>query len=147
MRVAGFGFRAGATLAALRAVLDAVEAQGGKAEALASLPAKAAAQPLRALAAERGLRVYAVTVQGVVTPTQSARVKALYGTGSVAEAAALCAAAQCAAAEYAVAQCAVALCAAGTGAAGGGARITVARIADADGMATCAMAEQVGEAE
>lgn len=142
MRVAGFGFRAGATLAALRAVLDAVEAQGGKAEALASLPAKAAAQPLRALAAERGLRVYAVAVQGVVTPTQSARVQALYGTGSVAEAAALCAAAQ-----YAVAQCAVALCAAGTGAAGGGARITVARIADADGMATCAMAEQVGEAE
>jgi cobalt-precorrin 5A hydrolase len=127
MRVAGFGFRTGATLEALRAVLDAVEAQGGKAEALASLPAKAAAPPLRALAAERGLRVYAVTVQGVVTPTQSARVQALYGTGSVAEAAALCAA--------------------GVGEAGVGARVTVPRIADADGMATCAMAEQVGEAE
>jgi len=122
MRVAGFGFRTGATVEALRAVLDAVEAQGGKAEALASLPAKAAAPSLRALAAERGLTVLAVTVQGVVTPTQSARVQALYGTGSVAEAAALCAV-------------------------GEGARITVARIADAAGLATCAMAEQVGEAE
>ena len=126
MRVAGLGFRAGATVESLRAVLEAVEARGGVADALATLPGRAGDPSLRALAVARGLAIHAVAVDGVVTPTQSARIMALHGTGSVAEAAAL----------------------AGAGA---GARLTVERINAADGMATCAMAENnagnEGEAE
>lgn len=116
MRAAGFGFRKGAPLTSLEAVLAAVEAQGGRAAALASLPEKAADAALRALAAARGLPLLPVRVAGIATPSHSPRVAALHGTGSVAEAAALAAA-------------------------GPGARITVARITAPDGMATCAMAE------
>ena len=116
MRVAGIGFRKGAPLDSLREVLHAVEAQGGRAEALASLPEKAADARLQTLAAERGLPLIPVAVAGQTTPTQSPRVMALHATGSVAEAAALAAA-------------------------GAGAKITVARITAPDAMATCAMAE------
>ena len=116
MRVAGIGFRKEAPLDSLREVLRAAEARGGRAEALASLPAKAADARLRALAAERDLPLLAVDVAGQPTPTRSPRVHALHGTGSVAEAAALAAA-------------------------GTGARVIVARIIAPDGMATCAMAE------
>lgn len=116
MRVAGFGFRAGASLACLRGLLAAVEAKGGAAGALAAPPDKARDAALRALAAERGLPLQPVAVAGIETPTHSARIAALHGTGSVAEAAALAAA-------------------------GPGARITVARIVAPDAMATCAMAE------
>lgn len=116
MRVAGIGFRHGAPLESLRGVLKAAEALGGPAEALASLPEKAADARLQSLAAERGLPLYPVAVAGLTTPTQSPRVHALHATGSVAEAAALAAA-------------------------GPGAKITVARITASDGMATCAMAE------
>lgn len=116
MRVAGIGFRKGAPLDSLREVLHAVEAQGGRAEALASLPEKAADARLQTLAAERGLPLIPVAVAGQTTPTQSPRVLALHATGSVAEAAALAAA-------------------------GAGAKITVARITAPDAMATCAMAE------
>ncbi|MFN3847473.1 MAG: cobalamin biosynthesis protein [Paracoccaceae bacterium] len=119
MRIAGIGFRTGASLASLRDVLAQVEALGGTAEALATPQSKADDPPLRALAAERGLRVFAVRVAGIKTPTQSARVLALHGTGSVAEAAALAAA-------------------------GPGAKITVARVVASDAMATCAMAECEG---
>jgi hypothetical protein len=65
------------------------EAQGGVAEALATIAGKAGDDGLRALAAERGLAVLAVAVEGVETPTQSARIHAMHGTGSVAEAAAI----------------------------------------------------------
>lgn len=116
MRVAGFGFRAGASLACLRGVLEAVEARGGPAAALAAPPHKARDAALRALAAERGLPLRAMPVAGIETPTHSTRIAAEFGTGSVAEAAALAAA-------------------------GPGARITVARIVAPDAMATCAMAE------
>lgn len=122
MRVAGFGFRNGATLDSLRAVLAQVEAAGGPAEALASLPAKTCAPALQLLAQERKLPVLTVVVAGVVTPTQSARIVLLHGCGSVAEAAAL----------------------AGAGA---GAVLTVARAASGDGMATCAMAAGDGPAD
>jgi len=122
MRVAGLGFREAATLDSLRAFLAQIEAQSGRIEALATLPAKACAPALRALAAERGLPVHAVAVHGVVTPTQSARIMALHGTGSVAEAAAL-------------------VCA------GKGARLVMARFASEDGLATCAVAIGEGEAE
>lgn len=118
MRVAGIGFRATAPLASLRAVLAQVEAAGGRVDALATLPDKAA--QVQPLADERGVPVLAVAVAGVDTPTRSPRVSALHGTGSVAEAAALVAA-------------------------GPGARITVARIAAPDGMATCAIAETQGQ--
>ncbi|MFU8863702.1 MAG: cobalamin biosynthesis protein [Rhodobacterales bacterium] len=120
MRVAGLGFRSGTTVEALRAVLEAVEAQGGPVDALATLPAKGCALALRALAAERGLPVHAVAVHGVATPTQSARIMALHGTGSVAEAAALACA-------------------------GARARLVVERVASPDGMVTCAVAQGEGE--
>lgn len=116
MRVAGFGFRKGAPLTSLQVALAAVEALGGRAAALASLPEKTADPALRALAAARDLPLLPVPVAGVETPSHSPRVAALHRTGSVAEAAALAAA-------------------------GPGARITVARITAPDGMVTCAMAQ------
>ena len=87
MRVAGFGFRAGADVAALRAALAAV--RGTDLAALASVKADVA---LQALAAEMGLPLIAVSAEvlaGIVTITQSPRMLARFGTGSVAEAAAL----------------------------------------------------------
>lgn len=116
MRVAGIGFRKGAPLDSLREVLRATEAQGGPAEALASLPEKSVDTRLQTLAAERGLPLIPVAVAGQSTPTKSPRVLAMHAAGSVAEAAALVAA-------------------------GAGAQITVARITAPDAMATCAMAE------
>lgn len=119
MRVAGIGFRQGAPLSSLRWVLEAVEAKGGPAEALASLPEKALDAALCALAAERNLPLQAVAVRGIETPTRSARISDMHGTGSVAEAAALAAA-------------------------GPNAKITVTRITAPDALATCAMAETEG---
>ncbi|MES2698020.1 MAG: cobalamin biosynthesis protein [Pseudomonadota bacterium] len=115
MKVAGLGFRDGAPLVALRAALGLVEQAGGPASALATVTSKAGAAALNDLAIERGLVVLAVPVAGVPTPTRSSRVRALFGTGSVAEAAALAAA-------------------------GPGARLIVGRVTSPDGMATCAMA-------
>ncbi|WP_149141323.1 cobalamin biosynthesis protein [Gemmobacter caeruleus] len=117
MRVAGIGFRAAAPLASLAAALAEVEARGGRAEALATLAVKAGADALQALARARGLPVLALPdLAGINTPTLSPRVQARFGTGSLAEAAALAGA-------------------------GPGAHLTVARIATPDGMATAAMAE------
>jgi cobalt-precorrin 5A hydrolase len=121
-RVAGFGFRGGASTASLLAALRLVEAQGGPATALATLPARAVAPALLRLAEARGLPLRAVEVAGIATPTRSARVEALHGTGSVAEAAALAGA-------------------------GPGATLTVGRITAPDGMATCAMAAGKDECE
>ena len=115
MKVAGFGFRDGAPLVALRAALGLVEQAGGPATALATATSKAGAAALSALAIERGLVVLAVPVAGVVTPTRSPRVQAMFGTGSVAEAAAL-------------------------SGAGPDATLIVGRMISPDGMATCAMA-------
>lgn len=120
MKVAGIGFRAGATIAALRQVLDRAEAAGGRVAALATLPEKAGAPQMVALADERSLPVLGVSVKGVRTPTRSARIIGMHGTGSVAEAAALVAA-------------------------GMGATLVVARIVSADGMATAAIAAGSGE--
>lgn len=119
MIVAGFGFRSGATLSALQ---DALARAGGpqgvthlvtlaaKVEGLEPL-AKALDLPLVALPPER--------LRGVATLTRSDRVEALFGTGSVAEAAALVAA-------------------------GPGARLRGARAVSADGTATAAIAEGPG---
>lgn len=97
MRVAGLGFRNGATPAALAEAIAA--AGGGTLTRLATAEDKAGAAPLRALAAEMGLPVTAVpraALASTPTPTRSPRVVARYGTGSLAEAAALAAAGPCA---------------------------------------------------
>ncbi len=83
VRVAGVGFRAGAAPADLVAALDGA----GPVAALATVAEKAAA--LEGLAAGLGLPVLAVAVAGVETPSVSARVVGRFGTGSLAEAAAL----------------------------------------------------------
>lgn len=85
MRIAGIGCRLGTPLPAL---LAALEAAGG-ADALATIPERA--PELRPLADARGLPLHLVTVAGIATPTQSARILAAFGTGSVAEAAAIAA--------------------------------------------------------
>ena len=112
MRVAGMGFRGSAEAASLEDAL----ARAGHADALATARAKADAPAIRELARLTGLPLLAVDVAGIATPTQSPRVVALFGTGSLAEAAALAALAP-------------------------GARLTQPRITSQDGMATCAIAE------
>jgi cobalt-precorrin 5A hydrolase len=119
MIVAGFGFRSGATLAALEDAL----ARAGGAEGLthlATLAEKAGA--LAPLGRALGLPVVAVpqaAMESMATPTQSRRVQAEKGVGSVAEAAALAAA-------------------------GPGAVLRAPRSASADGTATAAIAEGEG---
>lgn len=116
MIVAGFGFRAGATLDALQ---DALARAGGARGVthLATLATKAGG--LEPLGRALGLPVLALApeaLRGQVTLTRSDRVEALFGTGSVAEAAALAAAGQ-------------------------GARLRAPRAVSADGTATAAIAE------
>ena len=120
MKVAGLGFRAAASLSALRQALDLAEAAGGRVTALATTPEKADAPALCALAVERGLPILPITVAGVATPTQSPHIQAQFGTGSLAEAAAL-------------------------QAAGPGARLTVPRLITPDGQATAAIASGENE--
>ena len=119
MIVAGFGFRSGVTLAALQDAL----AQAGGAQGVTHLATLAAkADGLGPLARALALPVIALdpkALQGVVTPTRSDRVEEMFGTGSVAEAAALVAA-------------------------GAGARLRRARVVSADGTATAAIAEGAG---
>jgi len=116
MIVAGFGFRTGTSLAALQ---DALAQAGGAADVthLATLAAKA--PDLLPLGQKLGLPVLALppeALHGQPTLTRSDRVQALYGTGSVAEAAALAAA-------------------------GPGARLRGTRAVSTDGTATAAIAE------
>ena len=91
MRVAGLGFRKEATIEALR---DALAAAGGTLglDALATATDKADATAIVALARELGLTIRPVPTEvlsRVETATHSARVEAMFGTGSLAEAAAL----------------------------------------------------------
>ena len=114
MIVAGLGFRRGVSVESLRAALALV----GGAEALATVEDKAREPGLQALVVETGLRLHAVpqielVAQGI---GGSDRVKALYGTGSVAEAAALAAA-------------------------GPGARLVVPKLTGPDGHVVVALAE------
>ncbi|MDM7931409.1 cobalamin biosynthesis protein [Tabrizicola sp.] len=116
MIVAGFGFRTGTSLAALR---DALAQAGGVAGVthLATLATKA--PDLAPLGQVLGLPVLALPAEalhGQPTLTRSDRVRALYGTGSVAEAAALAAA-------------------------GPGSKLRGPRAVSADGSATAAIAE------
>lgn len=117
MRVAGVGFRKGVSLAALS---DALARAGGGAEAIATAAGKAA--ELRPLAAALNLPLIAVpeaALAGQPVATRSARVRAIYGTGSLAEAAALAAA-------------------------GPGARLLAPRAVSQDKAATAAIAEGDG---
>ncbi|OIQ42067.1 MAG: precorrin methylase [Roseobacter sp. MedPE-SWde] len=123
MKVAGIGFRASATLADLRQALDLLQAQP---DALASLQAKAAAEPLKTLAAELGLPLIALAeedIAGEQTLTCSPRIKARFATGSLAEAAALVGARQVRP--------------------GARARLIAPRIVTANGLATAALAERL----
>ncbi|PKP72936.1 MAG: precorrin methylase [Alphaproteobacteria bacterium HGW-Alphaproteobacteria-6] len=118
MRAAGFGFRGTATVASLA---DALARAGGRADLVATAADKAAAPAFVGFAAQCGLAVRAVgrdELAGVDTLTHSARVAARFGTGSLAEAAALAAA-------------------------GPGARLLGPREVSADGLATAAIAERI----
>ena len=118
MIVAGFGFRSETTLAALQ---DALARAGGP-EGVTHLATLAAKAPgLEPLGRSLDLPILALPPEALrdqPTLTLSARVQALHGTGSIAEAAAL--------------------------AAGGpGARLRGPRAVSSDGTATAAIAEGV----
>ncbi len=122
MRVAGLGFKRGVTLAALREALLAAGGSEGLA-AMATIGDKVDTDALQLLAKECGVPIKAVPTEalaGIATPTQSELIKEKFGTGSVAEAAALAAA-------------------------GPGARLISTRAVSQDRTATAAIAEGDGE--
>ncbi len=93
MKVAGLGFRQGATVASLHAALAAAGGAAGV-TVLATSEAKAGTAAMLAFAAELGLPVVGVSMTDLaaqVTLTESARVREKTGAGSLAEAAALAA--------------------------------------------------------
>ena len=93
MKVAGLGFKADVTLGALREALSAAGGAEGLA-AVATVSDKAETDALKLLARECNLPIKAVpanVLAGIVTSTQSKLIKEKFGTGSVAEAAALAA--------------------------------------------------------
>ncbi|MCK1715378.1 MULTISPECIES: cobalamin biosynthesis protein [unclassified Bradyrhizobium] len=94
MRVAGFGFKQDVTLDSLREALVAAGGLAGLA-AVATVIEKAGTEALKQLAQECGVPIKAVpadVLADVDTSTQSKRIIEKFGTGSVAEAAALAAA-------------------------------------------------------
>ena len=122
MKVAGLGFRRDASVASLRDALDAAGGSDGLA-AIATVSDKADAAALKALAQELGLPVRGISpgiLAEIQTATQSEIIKARFGTGSVAQAAAIAAA-------------------------GRGARLISVRAASQDRMAVAAIAEGDGE--
>ncbi|MES5484183.1 cobalamin biosynthesis protein [Bradyrhizobium sp. INPA03-11B] len=122
MKVAGLGFRRDASVASLREALNAAGGSEGLA-AVATVSDKADAAALRALAQELGLPIRGIPAEmlaEIETMTQSEQIAVRFGTGSVAEAAALAAV-------------------------GRGARLTSARRVSQDRMATAAIAEGDGE--
>jgi len=120
MSVAGFGFRASASLDSLRSAYELASA-GHTITALATAESKAAG--LRVLAQALNLPLLPIPAAAIAaqhTPTQSPRVLARHATGSLAEAAAL----------------------AGVGP---GARLVSPRHISQDRLATCAIAFAIGE--
>ncbi len=116
MRVAGIGCRADVTAEALQEVLQAA---GGSAQVLATLHDRAMLPAVMHFAADLGIPLRIMdegALHQQVTLTQSPRIEARFGTGSVSEAAALAAA-------------------------GPGARLIGPRVISADGSATAAIAE------
>jgi cobalt-precorrin 5A hydrolase len=119
--VAGFGFRAAATVESLADALMRTGA-AGRVALLATVADKAQAPAFQALATTLALPIRAVDAETLArqeTLTRSAASRAARGTGSVAEASALAAA-------------------------GRGARLMARRVVSGDGMATCALAEGGG---
>jgi cobalt-precorrin 5A hydrolase len=94
MIVAGIGFRASATQKSLQSAYDSAchAAKIHGVDALASVAEKTASPVMQKFALDKSLPIQSVMVSGIETPTQSNRVQALFGTGSLAEAAALVAA-------------------------------------------------------
>lgn len=141
MKVAGIGFRAAATLADLRAALDLT---GLQVDALASITEKTQMPALRQLAQELQLPLLALAetdIAGEQTLSCSARIKARFATGSLAEACALVAARQGGAGQIPTGQ--IAASEAKTGAAPVRSRLIAPRVVTADGMATAAIAERL----
>lgn len=92
MRLAGIGFRDGATLAAIR---DALTRAGAAEVRDLALPARKQGHPLCAALRAQGFTLHLIAdaaLAATETPTQSAIARRHYATGSVAEAAALAAA-------------------------------------------------------
>ena len=115
MIVAGFGFRKSAKVDSLQ---DALSQWGASADRLASVTDKANTDVMQELGARLRLPVHAVDpelLRSQTPHTESAAAQKAFGTGSVAEAAALAAA-------------------------GPGARLLGPRTISSDGMATCALA-------
>ncbi|MFC6588054.1 cobalamin biosynthesis protein [Sulfitobacter pacificus] len=125
MRVMGLGFRAAADLASLQdAMRLALEGAGGtKIDALVTEAAKSREivfQELAGLMGIPGLGITQTDLQQMITPTQSQRIQDRFGTGSLAEAAALAAA-------------------------GPNARLVAPRVVSGDGKATAAIAQNLEE--
>lgn len=123
MKVAGFGFRSSATTADLRAAL---EATGCRPDALASIAAKAETAVLTHLAETLDVPLIALKeheISDEPTLTCSPRIKARFGTGSLAEATALVAARR--------------------GQPGSRSRLLGPRYKSPDGLATVAIAERI----
>ena len=121
MKVAGLGFKKDVTLASLHEALLAAGGPEGLA-ALATVSDRADAEVLKQLARECGVPIKAVAAEmlaGIDTPTQSNLIAKKFGTGSVAEAAALAVA-------------------------GPGARLIATRVVSQDRTATAAIAEGDG---
>lgn len=118
MKVAGFGFRKAARVEDLLAALEAAGGSAGIAR-IATEAGKAQTEVFQSLANHLALPIEAVPRDALVTAqveTQSEKSHAMYGTGSLSEAAALIAA-------------------------GPASRLTGLRVASPGGMATCAIAE------
>ncbi len=120
MRMIGIGFRAAATEDSLQdALAQIMAASDAGFDAVVTEAAKARADVFRNFAQSLGvpgLGVSQTDLAQMITPTQSARIQDRFGTGSLAEAAALVAA-------------------------GPEARLVVSRVVSTDGMATAALAE------
>ena len=121
VRVIGLGFRAAADLASLQDALQRALAEAGnpKIDALVTEAAKSREKVFRELAQLMhvpGLGVTRADLEQMITPTQSQRIQDRFGTGSLAEAAALASA-------------------------GPQARLLGPRVQTQDGMATAAIAE------
>jgi len=124
MRFAGIGFRGAADLSSLQdALQNAISnTDNGAVDALVTEASKARENVFRELAQVMripGMGVSQSDIAQMLTPTQSARIQDKFGTGSLAEAAALVAA-------------------------GPGARLLAERVTSSDGMATAAIAENEG---
>lgn len=90
--VAGIGFNSRATAQSLANALAQLAGHGWRVDALASIAAKTETALLQGFAAQLRLPLLTVQVADIATPSHSPRVQSLFGTGSLAEAAALVAA-------------------------------------------------------